>query len=72
MSKSNYEIYAEKRQKEIPQEKRSFALCLAHLKNNKHFSKEYLEAQIDMVSSLFDLTFEEVNRAVNNQEYWCV
>lgn len=73
MSKSNYEIYAEKRQKEILQEKRPFALCLVHLKNNKkHFSKEYLEAQIDLVSSLFDLTFEEVNRAVDNQEYWCV
>lgn len=73
MSKSNYEIYAEKRQKELLQEMRPFAMCLAHLKSNKtHFSKEYLEAQIELVSSLFDLTFEEVNRAVNGQEYWCV
>ena len=71
--KSNYEIYAEKRQKELLQEMRPFAICLAHLKSNKmHFSKEYLEAQIELVSSLFDLTFEEVNRAVNGQEYWCV
>lgn len=46
MSKSNYEIYAEKRQKELLQEMRPFAICLAHLKSNKmHFSKEYLEAQ---------------------------
>lgn len=73
MSKSNYEIYAEKRQKELLQEMRPFAICLAHLKSNKmRFSKEYLEAQIELVSSLFDLTFEEVNRAVNGQEYWCV
>lgn len=73
MSKSNYEIYADNLQRELLQESCSLDLCLAKLKDNKErFSKEYIEAQIELIGSLFDLTFEEVNRAVNGQEYWCV
>ena len=73
MSKSNYEIYAEKRQRGLIQKKCSFNKCLEYLKSNKRiFSKEYMEAQIDLVASLFDLLSEEVERAVSGQEYWCL
>lgn len=73
MSKSNYEIYAEKRQEELLKEKRSLNHCIAWLKGNKEtHSEDYMDAQIDLVASVFGLITEEIKRAVEGKEYWCV
>ena len=73
MSKSNYEIYAEKRQKELLKEKRSLNHCIAWLKGNKEIhSEDYMDAQINLVASVFGLIPEEIKRAVEGKEYWCV
>ena len=73
MGKSNYELYAEKRQNELLKEKRSLNHCIAWLKGNKEiYSEEYIEAQIDFVAALFGLNSGEVKKAVEGQEYWCI
>lgn len=73
MSKSIYETYAEKRQKELLEEKRSLKQSIDLLKKNKeNFSEAYLDNQIDLVAALFGLIPEEVKRAVEAKEYWCL
>lgn len=73
MSKSIYETYAKKRQKELLEEKRSLKQNIDLLKKNKEiFSEEYLDNQIDLVAALFGLIPEEIKRAVDGKEYWCV
>ena len=73
MEKSNYEEYAEKKQKEILKNNVSLNDCIEQLKKNKAiFSKEYMEAQIELVAQVFGLISEEVEGAVNGKEYWCL
>lgn len=73
MEKSNYEIYAEQRQKELLQEKRSLNHCILWLKHNKEtFSDPYIESQIELVASVFGLQINEVERAMNGEKYWCI
>lgn len=72
-NRSNYEIYAGKRQKELLEEKISLNQCIDLLKKNKEtYSEEYLDNQIDLVASLFGLIPEEIKRVLTGNEYWCV
>ena len=73
MSKSNYEIYAEKKQPGLLEQTVSLGVCIERLKANKGFySDVYLDAQIELVAALFGLITEEVERAVNGDDYWCL
>lgn len=73
MSKSNYEIYAEEKQPELLKKTVTLEECIKKLQDNKKtFSKVYMEAQMELVASMFGLIYEEVERAVDGKEYWCV
>ena len=71
MSKSNYELYAEKEQANLLLKRIDLNMCIEKLKENaKSFSEEYCEAQLEFVAQMFDLSYEQVKRAVENQKYW--
>ena len=73
MSKSNYEIYAEKKQKEVLSSTCTLEHAISVLKSKKeHCSKSCYEASCEMVSTLFNLSYNEIERAVEGQKYWIV
>ena len=73
MGKSNYEIYAEKKQKEVLASTATLQQAIELLKHMKeHMSNDYYNASCDAISMLFNLSYEEVDRAVNGKEYWIV
>lgn len=73
MSKSNYEIYAEKKQPELLNKTCTLRHCIACLQENrKIFSEDYMEAQIDLAAPLFGLVTSEIKDAMENKEYWCL
>ena len=73
MDKSNYEIYAEKKQKEALASTVTLQQAIELLKHRKeHMSNDYYEASCETVSILFNLSYDEVDRAVDGKEYWIV
>jgi hypothetical protein len=73
LKKSNYEMYAENKQFYLMQKKTDLELCLDQLRKNKEiFSLTTLDSQIVFVASMFDLTYDEVKRALDGYKYWCV
>ena len=73
MKKSNYEIYAEKKQKEVLASTCSFEHAISVLKSKKEYcSESYYEASCEMVATMFDLSYDEVNHAVEDKKFWIV
>ena len=73
MSKSNYEIYAEKKQKMTLSSTCTLEQAISVLKSKReHYSYSYYEASCEMVATLFNLSYDEVNHAVEGQQYWIV
>ena len=73
MSKNNYETYAEKKQKEILSSTCTLEQAISVLKSKKEYcSKSCYEASCEMVSTLFGLSYNEIDHAVEGQEYWIV
>lgn len=73
MKKSNYEIYAEKKQKEVLSSTCTLEHAIMVLKSKKDYcSVPYYEASCEMVATLFNLSYDEVNHAVEGQQYWIV
>lgn len=73
MEKSNYEIYAEEKQKEALASTVTLQQAIGLLKSRKEYvSFECYEASCEMVSMLFDLSYDEVDQAVHNKKYWIV
>lgn len=73
MEKSNYEIYAEKKQKEALASTVTLQQAIELLKCRKGYvSNDYYEASCEIVSILFNLSYDEVDHAVNGKEYWIV
>lgn len=73
MKKSNYELYAEKKQKEALAETCTLEHAIAVLKSKKELlSKSYYDASCEMVATLFNLSYDEVDHAVDGQKFWIV
>lgn len=73
MSKSNYEIYAEKKQKATLSSTCTLEQAISLLKSKKEYcSYTYYEASCEMVAILFNLSYNEVNHAVEGMEHWIV
>lgn len=73
MSKNNYEIYAEKKQKATLSSTCTLEQAISVLKSKrKYCSHTYYEASCEMVATLFNLSYDEVNHAVEGQQYWIV
>lgn len=73
MSKSNYEKYAEVRQRELLHKERSLQQAISCLRDKQRFaSLQCIDSAIDFVADLYDLSIDEVKRAMNGEEYWCI
>ena len=73
MSKSNYEIYAEKKQKTELSSTCTLEQAISVLKSKKEYcSFSYYEDSCEMVATLFNLSYDEVNHAVEGKEHWIV
>lgn len=73
MSKSNYEKYAETKQQELLHEERSLLQALGCLRARQKFvSQQSIDNEIDFIAALYDLSSDEVKRALGGEEYWCV
>lgn len=73
MSKSNYEKYAEVKQRELLQKERSLQQAISCLRDRQKFaSLQCIDSAIDFVADLYDLSIDEVKRAMDGDKYWCV
>jgi hypothetical protein len=73
MSKSNYEIYAEDKQKRLLNKQIPLGLAICVIQDlKKNFSKSFIENCIDFTATLYGITYEELRNAVDNKEFWCV
>ena len=73
MSKSNYEKYAEVKQQELLHKERNLQQASSCLRDRQKFaSLQYIDNAIDFVSDLYDLSIDEVKRAMDGEEYWCI
>lgn len=73
MSKSNYEKHAEVKQQELLNKQRNLQQAINCLKNRQKFaSSQYMDSAIDFVADLYDLSIDELKRAMDGKEYWCI
>lgn len=73
MSKSNYEKYAEVKQQELLLKERNLQQAISCLRNRQKFaSSQCMDSAIDFVADLYDLSIDEVKRAMDGEEYWCI
>lgn len=73
MSKSNYEKYAEVKQQELLHRERNLQQAISYLRYRRKFaSLQCIDSAIDFVADLYDLSIDEVKRAMDGEEYWCI
>lgn len=71
MSKSIQETNSKKKQKEKLKEKRPLSEALKLLVEvKKNYSYEYYKATCNIISDLYDLSFDELNNAVLGKKDW--
>ena len=73
MSKSNYKKYAEVKQRELLHKERNLQQAISCLRDRQKFaSLQSIDDAIDFVADLYNLSIDEVKRAMDGEEYWCV
>ena len=73
MSMSNYEKYAIVKQQELLHKERNLQQAISCLRDRQKFaSLQCIDSAIDFVADLYDLSIDEVKRAMDGEEYWCV
>lgn len=73
MGESNYEKYAQKKQEELLHKERSLQQAISCLRDRQKFaSLQCIDSAIDFVADLYDLSIDEVKRALQGERYWCV
>lgn len=73
MSKSNYEKYAKTKQQELLHKERNLQQAISCLRDRRKFaSLQNIDSVIDFVADLYDLSIDEVKRAMDGEEYWCI
>ena len=73
MSKSNYEKYATVKQQELLHKERTLSQAISCLRDRKRFSSlQSIDDAIDFIADLYDLSADEVRRAMDGEEYWCI
>lgn len=71
--KSNYEKYAEIKQQELLHKERNLQQAISCLRDRQKFaSLQYIDNAIDFIADLYDLSSDEVKRAMDGEEYWCI
>lgn len=73
MALNNYEKYATIKQQELLHKERTLSQAISCLRDRKRFaSLQSIEDAIDCIADLYDLSVDEVRRAVDGNEYWCI
>lgn len=73
MSKSNYEKYAETKQQELLHKERNLQQAISCLNDKRKFaSLQSIDSAIDFIADLYDLSIDEVMRAMDGEECWCI
>ena len=73
MALNNYEKYATVKQQELLHKERTLSQAISCLRDRKRFSSlQSIDDAIDFIADLYDLSIDEVRRAVNEDEYWCI
>ncbi len=73
MSESNYEKYAKTKQQQTLQRERNLQQAISCLRDRQRFaSLQCMDSAIDFVADLYDLSIDEVKRAMDGEEYWIV
>lgn len=73
MGKSNYEKNAETKQQELLHKERNLQQAISCLRDKRKFtSSQFINSAIDFVADLYDLSIDEVKRAMDGEEYWCI
>lgn len=73
MALSNYEKYATVKQQELLHKERTLSQAISCLRDRKRFaSLQSIEDVIDFIADLYNLSVDEVRRAVDEDEYWCI
>ena len=73
MNKSNYEKYAATKQQELLRKERTLQQAISCLRDRQKFaSLQCIDSAIDFVADLYDLSIDEVKRAMDGKEHWCV
>ena len=73
MALSNYEKYATVKQQELLNKERTLSQAISCLRDRKRFSSlQSIDDAIDFIADLYDLSVDEVRRAVDGDEYWCI
>ena len=73
MSKSNYEKYATVKQQELLHKERTLSQAISCLRDRKRYaSLQCIDGAVDFVADLYDLSVNEVRRAMDGEEYWCI
>lgn len=73
MALNNYEKYATVKQQELLHKERTLSQAISCLRDRKRFSSlRNIDDAIDFIADLYDLSADEVRRAVNEDEYWCI
>lgn len=71
--KSNYEKYASVKQQELLHKERNLQQAISCLRDRQKFaSLQYIDNAIDFIANLYDLSSDEVKRAMDGEEYWCI
>lgn len=72
-TKNNYEKYAETKQQELLHKERNLQQTISCLRDRQKFaSAPFIDNAIDFVADLYDLSIDEVKRAMDGEEYWCI
>lgn len=70
---SNYEKYAEVKQQELLHKERNLQQAISCLRDRRKFaSLQSIGSAIDFVADLYDLSIDEVKRAMDGEKYWCI
>lgn len=72
MSQSNYENMQWLSNRNYYTRREICSKLLVVLKTEKFVSLQSIDSAIDFVADLYDLSIDEVKRAMDGEEYWCV
>lgn len=73
MSQNDYERYASVKQQELLHKERNLQQAISCLRDRQKFaSLQYIDSAIDFIADLYDLSSDEVKRAMDEEEYWCI
>lgn len=69
MNKNNYEKYAATKQQELLRKERTLQQAISCLRDRQKFaSLQCIDSAIDFVADLYDLSIDEVKRAMNGEK----